>query len=87
MVRQGEGVAEKEVGRGRSSRGLMIARSFRSIVWSLAVAGSSGLRALFAHVHLQSSQTVSSERGSWGQRPLIGRGRQCTTPVPFPAME
>lgn len=39
---EGEGVAEKEVARGRSSRGLMMV-SFCSIVCSL-VAGSSALR-------------------------------------------
>ena len=39
---EGEGVAKKEVARGRSSRGLMMV-SFCSIVWSL-VAGSSALR-------------------------------------------
>jgi hypothetical protein len=42
---QGASVAEKEVARGRSSRGLLILRSFCSIVCSL-VAGSSGSRAL-----------------------------------------
>jgi hypothetical protein len=42
---QGASVAEKEVARGRSSRGLLMLRSFCSIVCSL-VAGSSGSRAL-----------------------------------------
>jgi len=73
---QGEGVAEKEVARGRSSRGLMMV-SFCSIVCSL-VAGSSALRGRWL-ASLHTSAKRDAGEGSWGQQRPCSQPIGCTT--------
>ena len=71
---QGEGVAEKEVARGRSSRGLMMV-SFCSIVWSL-VAGSSALRGRWlASLHTSARRVPGAlaSRGAGANTALAAR--------------
>lgn len=86
MAWQGEGVAEKEVGRGRSSRGLLMIVSFCSIVCSL-VAGSSGSRALagfFAQASAKECLLARKLGPTLNFAQPIGRAgpvRLCTTPI------
>ena len=71
---QGEDVAEKEVARGRSSRGLMMV-SFCSIVWSL-VAGSSALRGRWlASLHTSARRVPGAlaSRGAGANTALAAR--------------